>query len=49
MMVIGDIEMESQSVSLRAYGERNSETYSNQELEAKFTDLNADKMPKELR
>ncbi len=49
MIVIGDKEIEIESVSLRAYGERSSFTLSNQELVQKFTELDADKLPKELR
>jgi threonyl-tRNA synthetase len=49
MIVIGDIEMKDESVSLRAYGERNSETFTNQQLIEKFTELDLEKTPKELR
>jgi threonyl-tRNA synthetase len=49
MMVIGDKEIESQSVSLRKYGEKSSETLSVDDIKETFKQLNLEKMPKELR
>ncbi len=49
MLVIGDREMEEKTVSIRAYGERSSESLSIEELNAKFDELSAQKMPDALR
>lgn len=49
MIVIGDKEMEENSVSLRAYGSRDSNSYSTVELEEKFRILDLEKVPEELR
>jgi threonyl-tRNA synthetase len=49
MLVIGDKEMESNSASLRAYGERETTEMSTEELIAMCNELNAEKMPKKLR
>ncbi|PIP90384.1 MAG: threonine--tRNA ligase [Bdellovibrionales bacterium CG12_big_fil_rev_8_21_14_0_65_38_15] len=49
MIVIGDREIETQSVSLRAYGSRDSETLTNADVKKLFTELNQERVPKELR
>lgn len=49
MIVIGDREMETNSVSLRGYGEKGSKTLTNDELFSLFAELDADKVPKKLR
>lgn len=49
MMVIGDKEMESGSVSLRKYGEKATVTKTVEEVTELFTHLNLDKMPEALR
>lgn len=49
MMVIGDNEMNSGTVSLRKYGEMKSETLAHAELLSHFATLDDEKMPKELR
>ncbi len=49
MLVIGDREIENQSVSLRAYGEKKSETLTNELLFEKFRQLSLEKLPTELR
>lgn len=49
MIVIGDREIETESVSIRAYGSMDSNTLTNDELIAKFNELNEERMPKELR
>ncbi len=49
MLVVGDREMETNSVSVRRYGERDSNTWSHEELLNNFKELAAEKLPKELR
>jgi threonyl-tRNA synthetase len=49
MLVVGDREMESNSLSVRKYGERESTTMSRAELKELFLGLNAEKTPAELR
>ncbi len=49
MIVIGDREMENKSVSLRAYGEKKSDTLSNNDLFELFDKLGSEKVPQELR
>jgi threonyl-tRNA synthetase len=49
MLVIGDKEMESNSASLRAYGERETNEMSTEELITLCNRLNAEKMPTKLR
>lgn len=49
MLVIGDKEMEENSVSVRKYGERDSNTWSHQELLQNFKELAAENLPKDLR
>lgn len=49
MMILGDKEKESKSVSLRAYGSRDTNEMSIEELISHVTELNANKMPERLR
>lgn len=49
MLVVGDREMESDSLSVRGYGEQKSITLSIEDLKAKFTTLNLDRVPEKLR
>ncbi len=49
MVVIGDREVETNTVSLRPYGERQSETLSLEELINKFETLQLEKTPAKLR
>lgn len=49
MLVIGDREMETSSVSVRAHGAPNSQTMSIMELKEKFFELNKEKTPAQLR
>ena len=49
MLVVGDREMESNSLSVRGYGEQKSITLSMEDLKAKFTTLNLDRVPEKLR
>jgi threonyl-tRNA synthetase len=49
MLVIGDQEMESETLNIRKYGSRESESIKMEELTAMFTELNLEKMPKSLR
>lgn len=49
MLVIGDKEIELQSVSLRKYGEQKSDTKTINDLVNLFQELDLDKMPKFLR
>lgn len=49
MLVVGDREMESNSLSVRGYGEQKSVTLAMEELKAKFTALNLDRVPEKLR
>ena len=49
MLVIGDQEMENNTVSIRAYGERKSDTMTIDELIEKFVELNAEKIPAKMR
>ncbi len=49
MIVIGDREIETKTVSIRAYGSRDSETLSHADLKKLFTELNQERVPKELR
>lgn len=49
MLVVGDREMESSSLSVRGYGEQKSITLSIEDLKAKFTTLNLDRVPEKLR
>jgi threonyl-tRNA synthetase len=49
MLVIGDQEMESDTLNIRKYGSRESESIKMEELTAMFTELNLEKMPKSLR
>ena len=49
MLVLGDKEIESNSVSVRRYGEMKSDTLSNQDLHALFANLDLEKVPAPLR
>jgi threonyl-tRNA synthetase len=49
MMVIGDKEMETKTVSLRQYGAKFSTPQTNDELKALFSNLNEEKVPEALR
>lgn len=49
MAVIGDQEMESQSLSLRKYGERDSQTLKLEEALKLFESLDQEKIPKEFQ
>ena len=49
MLVVGDREMESNSLSVRGYGEQKSVTLTMDDLKAKFTTLNLDRVPEKLR
>ena len=49
MLVVGDREMESNSVSVRKYGEKRTETMSIEEVTNLFMELNKDVVPKKLR
>jgi threonyl-tRNA synthetase len=49
MIVIGDREVENGTVSLRAYGERESITLTLSELKEKFTALDNEKFPQALK
>lgn len=49
MLVIGDQEMEGNTVNIRRYGSRDSESIVMEELVSMFTELNLEKMPKSLR
>ena len=49
MFVIGDKEMESGSVAIRKYGERQSETISTEGLFIKLEELLNEKVPASLR
>lgn len=49
MLVVGDREMESDSLSVRGYGEQKSITLTIDDLKAKFTTLNLDRVPEKLR
>ncbi|MCK5072509.1 MAG: threonine--tRNA ligase [Bacteriovoracaceae bacterium] len=49
MLVVGDREIESNSVSIRKYGERQSESITVSELEKMFLKLNEEKLPEKLR
>lgn len=49
MIVIGDREMENNSVSVRKYGEKNSESIPTGDLIAKFKELDKEKLPAKLR
>lgn len=49
MLVIGDQEMESNTLNIRQYGSRESESISMEDLIAKFTELDKEKMPESLR
>ncbi|WP_127716424.1 threonine--tRNA ligase [Halobacteriovorax sp. HLS] len=49
MLVIGDREMESNSVNIRKYGEKKSESMSIEKLTEHFVELNNQFMPEKLR
>tara|TARA_R110000868_G_scaffold127493_6_gene335218 strand:- start:19008 stop:20720 length:1713 start_codon:yes stop_codon:yes gene_type:complete len=49
MIVIGDREVETDSVSIRAYGSRDSQDMSTQDLKSLFSELNQERVPKALR
>jgi threonyl-tRNA synthetase len=49
MMVIGDKEMEENSISLRKYGEQKSESFTLLQIIEMFKTLDMDKIPSELR
>lgn len=49
MIVVGDKEIESNSVSLRAYGAKFAKSMPLEEMLEQFHELNLEKMPKELR
>ena len=49
MAVIGDKELESESLALRKYGEQSTEVYSLDQAIQLFSELNLEKVPKELR
>ena len=49
MLVVGDREMESHTVSLREYGSKSSSTISLADLKKKFLELDSKKLPPFLR
>ena len=49
MLVIGDREIENNSVSIRRYGENKSSTMTIEQMFELFGQLNAERLPKELR
>jgi threonyl-tRNA synthetase len=49
MLVLGDKEIESGSVSVRKYGEQKSDTLTRAELMSLFENLDAEKIPAALR
>jgi threonyl-tRNA synthetase len=49
MLVIGDKEMENDSVSIRSYGAKFATSISTEELKENFANLNLDRMPEALR
>ncbi len=49
MLVLGDKEQEGKTVAMRAYGSRETNELTLQELESHVTTLNAEKMPSALR
>ena len=49
MLVVGDQEMESETLNFRRYGSRDSESIKMDELTKMFTELNLEKMPESLR
>jgi len=49
MLVVGDREMESDSLSVRGYGEQKSITLTIDDLKAKVTTLNLNRVPEKLR
>ena len=49
MLVIGDQEVESRTVSMRAYGSRDTHSYTLEQLSSHVEALNAEKMPSKLR
>ncbi|MCB9091039.1 MAG: threonine--tRNA ligase [Halobacteriovoraceae bacterium] len=49
MLVIGDKEVESQSINVRKYGEKESRSYSIEELKTMFVEFNNELTPKKLR
>ena len=49
MLVIGDREMENQSLSVRAYGKAQSQSFTQEELMQKWETLNLEEMPLPLR
>lgn len=49
MLVIGDREIETNTLSVRGYGQANSETLSVDDVEKKFLELDLEKMPAPLR
>ncbi len=49
MLVVGDQEMETETLNFRRYGSRDSESIKMDELTAMFTELNLEKMPESLR
>lgn len=49
MLVIGDKEMQTASVSIRKYGEQKAETMSNEQVFDLFKTMDAEKIPAKLR
>lgn len=49
MLVVGDREMENDSVSIRSYGAKSSDSLSVDELIEKFLELNEQKVPQKFR
>ncbi|MFT6069303.1 MAG: threonyl-tRNA synthetase [Bacteriovoracaceae bacterium] len=49
MLVVGDQEMETNTLNFRRYGSRDSESIKMEDLTAMFTELNLEKMPESLR
>ena len=49
MMILGDKEIESKSVALRAYGSQDTNTLTIDKLIAHVNELNLERMPEELR
>ncbi|MCO4755033.1 MAG: threonine--tRNA ligase [Bacteriovoracaceae bacterium] len=49
MAVIGDKEIESKALALRAYGSKETNVYSLEEAVAKFRELNNERFPQKLR
>ena len=49
MLVVGDKEIESDTVNIRAYGEKRTQTIELASCLNNFTELNMEKLPKKFR